>query len=284
VYFRYFKYGSLGFGIKSFGIKQQSLLGRNRLDHSSSSDLHFRGEHIPFFIRPKLKITSKDIDENIDKRWGSLTEYRTTYSEDGTAVLPYWTLPLRHFINITVENDGKDRAIECEIISRLLNKNLGCKWLDSKEKNLSWDNGETKKTIAANGGKAIFHLAFSQQNLIQTQKDQIGSAFCGIIKKETKVQSWIGTKNALQNPEYRDQDGLCQGEFKVHVEISTDYGHRTKNDFNVKVGGYWQSLDADMLECDCFKKSLLMRVLGKFKRRKITGLLPQVNLGTSGLI
>jgi hypothetical protein len=148
-----------------------------------------------------------------------------------------------------------------------LSKTIDCKWLSEKEQNLCWDDGDIRATIGANGDKAAFHLAFSQENLTPTQKTQISSLFCGIIKKDMQVQSWIGTKKALENPEYRDQDGLCQGEFKVHVEVFTEYGHRIRNDFIIKVGDNWRSLNAEILECGSFRKSRFRRVADFFTHR-----------------
>ena len=61
-------------------------------------------------------------------------------------------------------------------------------------------------------------------------------------------------KSALENPEYRDKDGLCQGEFIVHVEVS-EYGQRSRNDIVIKVGKNWEHLDAEISKCGCYKKS-----------------------------
>jgi hypothetical protein len=58
--------------LKSFAIRRQTSLGRNRFGHRSRSDFRFRGEYLPFFIKPSLKIISNDIDQNIDTRWGEL--------------------------------------------------------------------------------------------------------------------------------------------------------------------------------------------------------------------
>jgi hypothetical protein len=138
-------------------------------------------------------------------------------------------------------------------MSRLLNKSKGCQWLSTHEKPLCWDDGDTQKTIASRG-KAIFHLAFSQGNLTQTERKQIGSARCGILSKETQVESWIATKKALENPEYRDSDGLCKGEFKVHVEVSTEYGHKTRSDFVINVGDGWRVLDTEQQTCECLPR------------------------------
>jgi hypothetical protein len=121
----------------------------------------------------------------VDRRWGELYEYGT-YSNEERAELPYKTYPLRRFVNITVKNDGRNLATNCEITSRLLNKSEGCQWLSIHEKRLCWDDGDIRKTIGSRG-KAIFHLAFSQGNLTQTQKNQIGPVHCGVLSKETQA-------------------------------------------------------------------------------------------------
>jgi hypothetical protein len=98
------------------------------------------------------------------RRYGELMQRSRTIRDDGTAELPYTTYPIRRFVNIIVKNDGKEKAIDCEVTLRLLNKTMGCEWLSGQEKSLCWDNGETRSTIGARGNKATFHLAFSQGN------------------------------------------------------------------------------------------------------------------------
>jgi hypothetical protein len=249
-------------------ISRQSVCNRNRFDYRSSSDVCLRGEHIPFFIRPCLKITTKDLDETLDKRWGELIEPSTTLNEDGTASMSYKTIPLRHFVNVTVKNNGLGRATNCEVSSRLIRRTAKCEWLSAHEKRLCWDDGEIRTTITPKGGTAIFHLVFSQRNLTATQTEQIGSVFCAIVGENTKAQAWMATKKALQNPEYRDQDGLCQGEFRIHLEVSTEYGHKTRNDLIIKVGENWQRLDAEISECGCYKKSRVKAFLHKIRKKK----------------
>jgi hypothetical protein len=94
--------------------------------------------------------------------------------------------------------------------------------------------GEIRTAITPRGETATFHLAFSQKNLTESQMKLTGSVFCAIAGEDTKVQTWMATRSALENPEYRDQDGLCQGEFIVHVEVSTEYGQRSRNDIVIK--------------------------------------------------
>jgi hypothetical protein len=108
-------------------------------------------------------------------------------------------------------------------------------WLTGEEKGLCWEDGELQKTIVK-GRKATFHLAFSQGNITRTQEKQIGSVYCEITHNKTQVHTWMATRNALQNPEYRDQDGLCQGEFKVPVEVFAENGVNVRSDFVIKVG------------------------------------------------
>lgn len=154
-----------------------------------------------------------------------------------------------------VRNNGLGRATNCEVTSRILTKTKGCKWLSTHEKKLCWDDGEIRTAITSRGGTATFHLAFSQKNLTESQMKLIGSVFCAIAGEDTKVQTWMATRSALENPEYRDQDGLCQGDFIVHVEVSTEYGQRSRNDIAIKVGKNWEHLDAEISKCVCYKKS-----------------------------
>lgn len=141
----------------------------------------WRGIFTPFFIKPKLKVISVNADENVDRRWGKTEQRYGVVSEDQrNAELPYEYYPLRHFINVIVENQGNDPARNCEIRSKLLRKYNGCRWLSDEEKSLVWDDGTSNKTIRAKGGKAIFHLAFSQQSLTRNQERLIPELFCGV--------------------------------------------------------------------------------------------------------
>jgi hypothetical protein len=58
------------------------------------------------------------------------------------------------------------------------------------------------------------------------------------------------------NPDNRSQDGLCQGTFKVHVDVAAESGHSVSAHFNIKVGGTWKDLNVDsekVDKCDCDK-------------------------------
>ncbi len=70
--------------IKIICIRRQTSLGRNRFIYRSGSDLRFRGEFLPFFIKSNLKIISIDTDQNTDTRWGELKEPVTYWAEAGS--------------------------------------------------------------------------------------------------------------------------------------------------------------------------------------------------------
>ena len=180
-----------------------------------------------------------------------LEETGQTYAPDGTLILlPYQFYPKGHFVNITVTNEGKEIARNCEVKLRLLNRTEGCQWLSDEEKSLTWDDRNNKISIRANDGKASFHLAFSQEIFTNNQRNLIGEIYCGVVKDKVRINSWVGTKDAL-NTQYRDQDGLCQGEFNVHIEIAEETGEKASKDFIIKVGKTWKELDAELVECKC---------------------------------
>jgi hypothetical protein len=60
---------------------------------------------------------------------------------------------------------------------------------------------------------------------------------------------------------------MCKGEFRVHVDIITEYGHRTYNDFIISVGNDWHSLDATKQDCHCIQESFLGRTWNRIRRR-----------------
>ena len=204
-----------------------------------------------FFIKPDLKILYdpearpyEHLRQTTDTRWGE-TVKEARFFDQPTAY------PERRFINIIVENRGRASAVNCEVRLRLLSKTEGCQVLSPEDKTLAWDNGETKKNIGARRGKAIFHLAFSQKHLSKEQLSLIDPVQCGITKTKIKFGTWVATLKALEKPEHKDQDGLCQGDFKVHVEVVTETGYQSSKDFVITVGDSWEKLDAKMLECKC---------------------------------
>ena len=185
---------------------------------------------------------------------GANTEKLGRLLPDGLPLLPLWDFfPKRRFINVTVQNNGRGLAENCGVRLKLLHKTDGCQWLSFNEKSLAWNDGNIGRTIGARGNKAIFHLAFSQQLLTTDQQNDITPLYCNIAKRKVKINSWIGTRDALEKPELRDQDGLCQGEFTVHIEVITQYGHRAYKHFIIAVGDDWHSLNVTMIDCQCFR-------------------------------
>lgn len=210
-----------------------------------------QGNLFCFFIKPKLSIHLGNIDENVETRWGPLTEPRTRDTDD-EAILPSCFYPRRRFVNAVVENKGRAVATNCEVKLRLLKKTVGCQALNNEDKVLMWNDTQTNKTdISAKYGKKSFTLAFSQEEFTHDQIDSIGTVYCGIKNQDTAVYSWVGTQRALVTPENYDQDSLCQGEFRVHVDVITETGQKVSSHFGIKVGDNWKSLTAEMGICDC---------------------------------
>jgi hypothetical protein len=208
----------------------------------------------PFFRKPKLKIVSVRTDENTDFRWRTWQQRNRTRPDTGELILPYEFHPLRRFINVIVENEGNEPARNCEIGLRLLQKNDECRWLSNDDKSLVWNDGNNLATLWAKGGKGIFHLAFSQEHFTPDPQSLIGEEYCGVVNSNMSVVSWIGSQDALVSPENKNQDGLCQGTFKVHVEVAVETGHTISAHFNIKVGGTWKDLEVESGKfggCDC---------------------------------
>lgn len=116
--------------------------------------------------------------------------------------------------------------------------------------------------------KAFFHLAFSQQ-LTENEENSITPVYCGIANRITpQIHKWIATKKALANPIKREQDGMCNGEFKVHVEVFSIDGDRTYSDFIIKVGKEFENLDVTKVDCKCINESKWTRLRNLFRRTK----------------
>jgi len=134
----------------------------------------------------------------------------------------------------------------------------------SDKKSLLWENNETRITIGAKHDKRYFYLAFSQEKEILT-----ATTYCGSLKENIqKVRSWVATKEASQDPRIREQDKMCQGRFRVHVDVFTDYGQKAGSDFIINVGASWHDLDVEMCECQCIKLSRFRRFLKRISRKK----------------
>jgi hypothetical protein len=252
---------------------------RNFRVHTICSSGHRKTVVESFFIKPELKIIYEPEDKTVeyiseleDHRWGVLeeTDIKIFKPEGLQFPLPPFFYPKRRFINILVKNEGRGLAENCEVNIRLLDKANGCQWLSYEEKPLVWNEGSIRTTIGARGDKAMFHLVFSQQRLTTNQKDLITPLYCSIAKKKVGIRTWIGSKKALEKPEYRDQDGLCQGEFTVHVEVFTEHGHKAYKHFTIVVGGDWHKLNVSTIAiCQCSTKSSLSeRFLPLFHRKR----------------
>jgi hypothetical protein len=215
------------------------------------------GNLFGFFIKPRLSIRLGNIDENVEIRWGRLTETRqmiTHGEEEGEeeVSLPGTFYTRRRFVNVIVKNEGRAVATNCEARLRLLTKTHGCQALSTEDKIQMWNDTLTNKTnISAKYGEKSFTLAFSQEEFTQDQIDSIGEIYCGVRNQNTTVHAWVGTLRALGTPENYNQDSLCQGEFKVHVDVITETGEKVSSHFAIKVGDNWKSLTAEMDACNC---------------------------------
>jgi hypothetical protein len=158
----------------------------------------------------------------------------------------------RTFVDVVVKNKGRAVATNCEVKLRLLNRTSGCQALSNEDKILMWNDNLTNKTdISAKYGKKSFTLAFSQEKFTQDQIDSIGTVHCGVVNRDVTIYAWIGTERALVTPENHNQDSLCQGEFRVHVDVITETGEKTSSHGVIKVGNNWKSLTAGMDICSC---------------------------------
>jgi hypothetical protein len=133
-----------------------------------------------------------------------------------------------------------------------LNKTNGCTWLSTDDKKtLTWQNGEIITSIKPRGGDGILCIAFSQERLTKEQHDLIDSVKCAMVNDNVRCTAWVGTKRALERTAYADQDGMCQGNFIIHVDVISDTGNKVSKHFKITVGNEWHTLNAEMQECDC---------------------------------
>ena len=91
----------------------------------------------------------------------------------------------------------------------------------------------------------------SQEKLTQEQNDLIDPVHCGILNQKVRCFAWIGTERALARTAYADQDGMCKGDFNVHVDIVIDNGKTVNKHFKIEVGDEWHNINAEMFDCNC---------------------------------
>jgi hypothetical protein len=97
----------------------------------------------------------------------------------------------------------------------------------------------------------VYFVSLFLEKLTKEQSDLIDPVHCGIVNQKTKCFAWIGTERALARTGYADQDGMCKGEFMVHVDAVMDNGKTVNKHFKIKIGDEWSDIDAEMLECRC---------------------------------
>jgi hypothetical protein len=220
-------------------------LDRDSCRSYSGFDTHTRTESTSTFFRPKLRIGSKQTDELTDYRYPKETGSRGTI------------YPLRKFVKFVVENHGKEPAKNCQTRLQVVKQVNGCACPSLTDKKfLLWENDETRIDIGAKHDNRFFYLVFSQE-----KQEATTPTYCGVISGDIQnVRSWIATREALQSPKKREQDKICQGQFRVHVDIFTEYGQRTYSDFIIKVRNDWHELDAEKCECNCTKRTIIQKI------------------------
>src|SRR5215217_2369116 len=199
-----------------------------------------RGILTPFFIKPKLRIVysvrapEEHVHQYVGYRWQAKKERSSGGDYEDR-------FPTRRFFGIIVVNQGKSVARNCEVkAQRISSKGIGCQTLGTDLKTLVWDNGDTKMNIPAKSGRAKFHLVFSQQNFTIQQLGSMTPQLCKETNEKMRLHTWVGTKMALENPEYAQYDGLCQGDFTIQVTVSTEDGFSSEiSSFSITVGEAW---------------------------------------------
>jgi hypothetical protein len=246
-----FKYSDYFIENDSIGLRIREYDSDDNFSYSANPDTSLRRSST-FFVKSTLKIAGIETNELTDSgRWG-WRAYEV----------------LRRFVEIKIKNTGNEPAVDCEVRLRLQEQIDGCRILSTEDKFLTWDTGKKKTTISAKYGEAKFYLGFSQKELPPEYLEKISPVFCGIKKQEIKFQSWLGTQEALGRPHERDQDGMCDGRFRVHVEVYTVTGSRVFTDFIISVGDKWQILDAQVSKCKCINHSLYAKIKNRFPRTK----------------
>ena len=62
---------------------------------------------------------------------------------------------------------------------------------------------------------------------------------------------------------------MCEGKFRVHVDVFCMYGNRVYSDFIITVGKNWHDLELTKLDCKCNQQeSRKNRLSNLFRRTK----------------
>lgn len=147
----------------------------------------------------------------------------------------------RRFIRIIIRNDGRETAELCKASARVVRRPNSCNSLSGEPKTLRWEMGNVYQDIYSRGGEEPLHVVFSD---IRSPIGPIPTIRCSQQTGDASLYAWISTPDGIQNMSvFRNQDGLCLGDFEVEVTVRPKRGQPTSGIFRITVTPNWTQLN-----------------------------------------
>ncbi len=143
--------------------------------------------------------------------------------------------PPRIMIRVAVYNKGSKTAKSCVGEIERVERPQGCEGFSKEPKLVQWTRSIQSIDILPKQ-KATLEVAFSELGL--------ALPFGGRCAFQTQpcIKAWASTPEAIRTPNFRLQDGFCEGDFRVKVTVYSENSDPVTQDFIISIGATHQDL------------------------------------------
>jgi len=138
-------------------------------------------------------------------------------------------------IRVVVNNKGSRTAKSCIGEIELVERSKGCEGFTREPKVLQWTRS-TKPIDILPKQKATLDVAFSELGLALPFGGQCS------LQNIAQIKAWASTTESIMHPQYRLQDGFCEGEFRVRITVYSENSEPESKEFFITVGSTYQDL------------------------------------------
>ncbi|MEM3562439.1 MAG: hypothetical protein QXR19_04380 [Candidatus Jordarchaeaceae archaeon] len=152
-------------------------------------------------------------------------------------------LPPRLFLRICIFNKGSATARNCvgEIQLEPNGRPQGCTAFSGEPKILQWTRSIEPIDILQKQS-ATLNVAFAQEGL-----SAVFAGTCNYQGQPPEIRAWASTTDAILAPNYRLQDGFCEGQFRIRITIYSENTEPLPTRFILNVGSNWQQLEMQLV-------------------------------------
>lgn len=138
-------------------------------------------------------------------------------------------------LRVVVRNEGKKTAKSCVGEIELVKRPDVCSAFSKEPKVLQWTRSKNPIDILPKQ-RATLGVVFSE--------DGLSASFGGTCayQNQPTIRAWASTTIAINSPNIRLQDGFCEGNFSVKVNIYSENSDPVSKDFHINVGPNYQDL------------------------------------------